>query len=194
MSTDDATRWDDVHQQRDAPVPRPPDALAAASVDLPAYGRVLDIACGSGAVSAWLALQGLDVVGIDVSPVAIELATRLESELRNDPSDQGDPGSGALGSLDFGVVDLDNGLPAGSFDVVVCQRFRDPALYPSMVDALAPGGLLIVTVLSVVEHEGDPGPFRAVPGELVEAFGPHVDVLWSQEAGGQAHLVGRSRS
>ncbi len=194
MSTDDATRWDDVHVQRDAPVPRPPDALAAAGIGLPAFGRALDIACGSGSVSTWLALQGLDVVGIDVSPVAIELATQLAAQLRDDSHERTNSGSMALGTLDFGVVDLDNGLPAGHFDVVVCQRFRDPALYPSMVDALAPGGLLIVTVLSVVDHEGDPGPFRAIPDELVEAFGPRVDILWSQEAGGQAHLVGRSRS
>jgi SAM-dependent methyltransferase len=37
-------------------------------------GRVLDLGCGAGRVSLHLQKRGLDVVGIDVSPLAVELA------------------------------------------------------------------------------------------------------------------------
>lgn len=41
--------------------------------------RALDIGCGLGYTAAWLAQCGLDVVGIDFSPVAIRRAQRLHA-------------------------------------------------------------------------------------------------------------------
>jgi 2-polyprenyl-3-methyl-5-hydroxy-6-metoxy-1,4-benzoquinol methylase len=39
-----------------------------------AYGRVLDIGCGAGRHALYLQDIGLDVVGIDVSPVALKVS------------------------------------------------------------------------------------------------------------------------
>jgi hypothetical protein len=75
--------------------------------------------------------------------------------------------------------------------VIICQRFRDPALYPALAAVLAPRGLLVVTVLSEVD-EG-PGAWRAPPGELLDAFGG-LDVLVHTEANGEASLIGRGRA
>jgi SAM-dependent methyltransferase len=41
-----------------------------------ATGRILDIGCGAGRHALYLQEQGLDVVGIDVSPLAIEVCKR----------------------------------------------------------------------------------------------------------------------
>ena len=68
---------------------------------------------------------------------------------------------------------------------------RDPARYSDLAAAVAPGGLLVVTVLSTVGHDGNPGPFRAAPGELTAAFTDRLQVLWSSESSGEAHLVAR---
>ena len=87
--------------------------------------------------------------------------------------------------------DLDVGLPdacAGPYAVVVCQRYRDPALYPALAARLAAGGLLVVTVLSTVG--GRAGRWRAGPGELPAAF-PGLEVLAAAEGDGEAHLVAR---
>jgi SAM-dependent methyltransferase len=120
-------------------------------------------------VAVWLARRGLVVDAVDVSPVGLA-AGRAR------------PGGEAVRWLE---ADLDDGLPVtGPYDVVVCQRFRDPRLYPALVAALAPGGLLVVTVLS-----GE-GPFRAPSGELLAAFG-HLAVLHHEESGGQASLLAR---
>ena len=85
-------------------------------------------------------------------------------------------------------ADLDDGIPASDagYDLVVCQRFRDPALYPGLAGALRPGGLLVLTVLSEVGDTG--GRFRATPGELLPAFAG-LDVVDHHEGDGEATLL-----
>lgn len=43
--------------------------------------RILDFACGTGVVSAWLASRGADVVGLDPSPDAIAVANEVSQAL-----------------------------------------------------------------------------------------------------------------
>ncbi|WP_224390133.1 bifunctional 2-polyprenyl-6-hydroxyphenol methylase/3-demethylubiquinol 3-O-methyltransferase UbiG [Pseudonocardia sp. ICBG1293] len=152
MAASDRERWDARHAAAGAGSPLPPDALRGCLDLLPSSGRALDLACGRGAVAVWLAGRGLDVVAVDVSPAA--LAAGAELVTREQPP----------GRVRWVEADLDAGFPVeeGRYDVVVCQRFRDPALYPAMAAALAPGGLLAVTVLSEVGDAG--GAFRAAPG------------------------------
>ena len=97
--------------------------------------------------------------------------------------------------IDARITDLDAGLPDDPIraDVIVCQRFRQPTLYPSIVDRLAVGGLGVVTVLSSVGADS-PGPFHAPSGELTAAFADTaVDMLHTEEGGGTATVVFRRR-
>ncbi|MFC5236445.1 class I SAM-dependent methyltransferase [Pseudonocardia zijingensis] len=176
MADADRERWDARHAVAGAGEPAPPDALRGRTELLPAGGRALDVACGRGTVAVWLAARGFTVDALDVSPVALEAGRALA---RREGVD-----------VHWRLHDLDAGLPAGGgpYDVVVCQRFRDPRWYPQLADRLAPGGLLVVTVLSEV-GEG-PGPFRAPAGELRAAFG-HLEVLHHVERDGEASLVVR---
>ncbi len=149
---------------------------------LPTTGRALDIACGAGGQSIWLAQRGMEVVAIDVSPVAIGLTERTASE------------HGVVDLIDARVHDLDSGLPADArdFGFIVCQRFRGRDLYPQIADALEPGGFAIVTVLSSVGLDGSPGEFHAPEGELVEAFGTRdVDIVAQSERDGIASIIVR---
>ncbi|MEL6890891.1 MAG: class I SAM-dependent methyltransferase [Actinomycetota bacterium] len=185
----DRARWDERHAAAGPTVPRPPDALVDAGLvdEVPASGRLLDVACGTGPVARWALARGLDVVALDASGHAID-------ELRN-ASEAADPGGETR--LDARRVDLDDGLPAelGSFDVVVVQRFRDTGVLAAAPGLVRPGGLLIITVLSEVGADA-PGPFRAAPGEL-EAVVAADDPTWTRlvhvEGGGEASLVVRRR-
>lgn len=157
----------------------PPEALRGREHLLPASGRALDVACGRGPVAVWLAARGLRTDAVDVSPVGVAAGRELAR---------------AAGvEVGWSVHDLADGLPpscAGPYAVVVCRRYRDPALYPGLVDVLAPGGLLVITVLSEVGDTG--GSFRAAPGELTAAFGD-LEHLVDVEGDGEATLVARRR-
>jgi len=182
---DDGPRWNERYATTTRVEPRAPEAVERwpeTTSLLPSSGRCLDLASGPGAVTLWLAQRGLDVVALDVSTVAVDL---LESAAR---------ATGVADRVDARTIDLDDGLPGDlqDLDLVVCQRFRDPALYPVMIDRLRRGGLAIVTVLSDVGST-DPGPFHAPAGELATAFGAdeRCTILHHDETAGLCHLVAR---
>jgi SAM-dependent methyltransferase len=179
VSEQDRVRWDATYASR-SPAdtgPGPPSVFASQVAVFPVAGTALDVACGLGAGSIWLGQRGLEVLGVDVSPVAVETARALALRF------------GVAERCRFAVADLDDGLPAGRpVDVILCDRFRDARLDHALVDRLAPGGLLAICVLS--EVGGTPGPFRAAPGELRAAFS-ELEVIAAGEGDGRAWLLGR---
>lgn len=185
----DRRRWDDRHAGRPAEPPRPPDALAAADLDeavVPSgadlaggrrRSRLLDVASGLGPVARWAAQRGMDVVALDVSPVAIAAITSCAE----------------ADAIDARCVDLDDGLPSdlGEFELVVCQRFRSPPVIDALPRHVTHGGVLVVTVLSEV-GASTPGPFHAPPGELERLLGaacPGWERLHATEGDGEASMV-----
>ena len=177
---DDAARWDSRYSGRVTGDPSAPVGLDG--FPLPEHGLCIDVACGLGEQSLWAALNGFDVIALDVSPIAIAAlqAAAQDRQLTN--------------RIDARVVDLDDGLSAdldGQCALVICQRFRDPRLYPSLAAAATPGGLVVVTVLSVAGATA-PGAFHAPSGELSEVFESlPVEILHFSEANGESTLVAR---
>jgi SAM-dependent methyltransferase len=179
----DRNHWDVRHaQQGMAPIgdPVPPAVFAAFEALFPTAGFALELACGRGRAALWLASRGMGVHGVDVSPVAIDLARKLLAH------------SALAERCRFEVLDLDDGLPDGPpADLILCHLFRDARLDRSLVERLAPGGLLAIAVLSEVGAE--PGRFRARPGELHAAFAA-LEIVAEGEAEGFAWLLGRARA
>lgn len=178
--TGGAEHWDERYARR-RPVGAghlgPPAVFAPYVAEFPCAGTALDIACGQGRASVWLAQRGMAVHGVDVSAVAVAQARDLAAD------------AGVAGRCRFDVADLDGGLPPGPpIDVLLCHLFRDPRLDAALGDRLAPGGLLAVAALS--EVGAGPGRFRARPGELPAAF-PGLTVIAAGEGDGVAWLLAR---
>ncbi len=182
MSDEDRVRWDrryadhDVVSDEDVVLPvvfRPFAEI------FPTAGRALDLACGRGGAAVWLAQRGLEVLGCDVSPVAVTQARRLAEF------------GGVADRCHFEIVDLDNGLPAGPLvDVLICNRFRNGRLDGPIVERIAGRGLLAISAFS--EVGGTPGPYRVKAGELRLAF-EGLELVAAREANGDAWLVARRR-
>lgn len=97
---------------------------------------ILDLGCGAGQLGFVLrdVYPDARLVGIDRDPGAVELARDRAAERR-------------LGNCDFVVGDVQDGLPAGPFDLVFAEliflHIRDTAkVLQSVYEVLAPGGSL----------------------------------------------------
>ena len=112
------------------------------------------MACGRGAVAVWLALRGLVVDAVDVSPVR---AGRRRAGWR--PRTGSRPACGAGRTISTPAC-----RPAAPAPTTWSSASGSaiPRLYPRLADGSRPGGLLVVTVLSEVGEE--PGRWRAAPG------------------------------
>lgn len=114
---------------------QPNQTLVAESGTLP-LGRALDLGCGEGRNSIWLAEQGWDVVGVDFSQVAIQRAREIAQR------------RGV--SVEWIVADLNEyDPPKRWFDLVVdlyihLEPNERRALTSKAARAVAPGGTLLI--------------------------------------------------
>jgi tellurite methyltransferase len=162
----------------------PAELLTGFASLLPSSGRALDLACGAGRHSLFLAGRGLRVVAVDRSLAALEEGREL-ARLRGL-------------RVDWVRADLENfPLPTEAFDFIVCFYYRDPALYTRLRAALRPGGLIVYETYTreqVCFSSGPRNPAHLLePGELLDAFNGW-DVIFYHEtrvARGVARVVAR---
>jgi cyclopropane fatty-acyl-phospholipid synthase-like methyltransferase len=106
--------------------------------------RALSIADGEGRNAVWLAGQGLAVTAVDASARAIAKAKALAAECDV--------------TVDHVQADLTSWVwPEATFDVAVAifAHFTPehrPTIHHAMVDALVPGGLVLIEAYSPYQH------------------------------------------
>jgi SAM-dependent methyltransferase len=105
--------------------------------------RALDVACGEGRNSIYLARNGFRMTGVDNSDVALDAAGRAAREAGLD--------------IDFRLVDLRVDAPTGVFDLVIMMKFLLKPLIPKLYDLAAPGGFLLLEVTLDAGDEGSSG-------------------------------------
>ena len=129
-----------------------------------ADGSVLDVACGAGRHSRFLAGRGHRVLAVDNDAVSLQTLC----------------GAAAIEILN---ADLEGGnwpFAGSRFDGIVVTRYLHRPLLAPMMDALAPGGVLIYeTFAKGNERFGRPRSpeFLLQPGELLEVVRGHLHVL-----------------
>lgn len=124
--------------------------------------RALDVACGSGRDSVYLATEGYEVLAVDLLPDALDRAADLAR--RNGVR---------LTTL---AMDVEAGpaLPPGYFDLVTAFRFLHRPLLPLLRQAVVPGGHIVYETFHERNREtgrrpNDPAHLLAT-GELAAAF------------------------
>jgi cyclopropane fatty-acyl-phospholipid synthase-like methyltransferase len=130
-------------------------------------GHVIDVGCGTGENALMLAAHGLEVVGMDVAPTAIERARRKARErgVANAAFEVWD--ALGLGALIERIGAFDAAIDSGVF-----HTFADedrPAYVAGVAAAVRSGGRLFLMCMN--EHEPDwGGPRRVTQAELRAAF------------------------
>ena len=154
---------------------------------LPAGGRVLDLAMGSGRNAVWLALRGFRVEGEDILPEAVAFARGLAARHGVD--------------LDARVGDVTrpDALPRAALDGLLVFNFLHRPLLPRLADALAPGGVLIYESF-LQGHRGKPRrpQWLLEPLELQRHYEDLLEIVAYREgerepAARTASLVARRR-
>ena len=119
---------------------------------------MLDVACGHGRHARWFHERNHPLALVDRAQAAIESIAILA------------PACEAV------VADIENGpwpFPGRQFDAVVVTNYLWRPLMPTLVDSLAPGGVLIYeTFTQGNETVGKPSrpDFLLRPGELLDIF------------------------
>ena len=151
-------QWDERYSGDELVWSSTPNQFLVAGVVGFRAGRAVDLACGEGRNSIWLAEQGWDVTGVDFSPVGLAKAERF-AELRGVTIDW----------IESSVEDWTP--PPDGFDLVAVLYLQLPQPARSVAlavaaSAVAPGGTLVV-----VAHDAD---------NLTRGYGgpPNADVLY----------------
>jgi SAM-dependent methyltransferase len=140
-------------------------------------GRALDVACGLGANALYLAEEGYRVEAFDWSFEGLRKLAAAAKEK-----------SQGIGTVACDVTRYP--LPRERYDVLVSFRFLERALFPSMVEALRPGGALVIETFNrrYLERRPDfPKEYCLEEGELLAAFAATLRVARYQELPREPH-------
>jgi len=154
----DSQAWDSRYDEKELVWSAEPNLFLPPMVDRLDVGSALDLACGEGRNSIWLARRGWEVTGVDFSPVAIDKARTIAGDT----------------TVTWVVADVTAYEPERKFDLVIIVYVHlDPeamrALFHSAVNALAPAGTLIAlghALRNLTDGVGGP---------------PYPEILWTEE-------------
>jgi tellurite methyltransferase len=136
----------------------PTEWLTAHAALLPQDGDALDIACGGGRHALWMARRGLRVTAVDRSERAI--ASVAEAALQEHL---------AIEARLADLEQVDATLGQTAYDVIVVVHYLHRPLFPAIVTALRPHGLLIYETFTRAQaRRGKPTnpAYLLEPGEL----------------------------
>jgi ubiquinone/menaquinone biosynthesis C-methylase UbiE len=143
--------------------------------------RILDLACGQGRVARYLADQGAQVVGIDISTNLLEIARRRETDRP--------PGAHRAGTVEYRQADAQtlDGFADGSLDGVICHMalmdIADlQATLRAVVRVLRPGGWFVFSTLHPCYNPAPSGEMMTPQGIVRTVSGYFTEGYWRSDA------------
>ena len=145
MSLQDKEKWDTKYLKKKQQLLKPRDA----STNLQKFigyangTKALDLACGAGRNTIFLANSGFDVDAVDIAKIAIDA---LDAEAKKNNLDL---------KINTILVDLDNyKIKQNLYDIIIMSNFLDRDILNKAKDALKVDGILFVeTYMMSKENE-----------------------------------------
>jgi len=132
----DKDRWNSKYETEVYLFGEKPIPFLVDNVHLLRKGKVLDIAMGEGRNGVYLATQGFEVLGLDISEKGLAKAHNLAK--KNNVT------------IETKVVDLESfTLKPNSYDVILCTYYMQKNLFKQFQSALKPGGMIVVETYNV---------------------------------------------
>ena len=132
----DKDRWNSKYETEVYLFGEKPIPFLVDNVHLLRKGKVLDIAMGEGRNGVYLATQGFEVLGLDISEKGLEKAHNLAKKNKV--------------TIETKVVDLESfTLEPNSYDVILCTYYMQKDLFKQFQSALKPGGMIVVETYNV---------------------------------------------
>jgi tellurite methyltransferase len=125
-----------------------PSEVLERYISLASHGNALDLACGNGRNSRFLAQKGFQVDAVDISNIAIDYLAGKDSRINAICQD----------------IDTWQILP-DRYQIIINIRFMDRRLFSMIEKGLKPGGVLIFE--SFIDKEKE---YCLEPNELLHAF------------------------
>ncbi|SQI35872.1 SAM dependent methyltransferase [Rhodococcus coprophilus] len=134
----DAQDWDERYAASEMVWGAPPNPVVVEFAASLPHGRALDLGCGEGRHSLWLATRGWEVVGTDFSEVALDKARRIAAQAPKRSRDR-------LRYLQSNVI---SDTFDGDYDLILSIFLHFPpaqrrALVDKAINSLKPDGILI---------------------------------------------------
>jgi rhodanese-related sulfurtransferase len=165
--------WSGPREHRPSPPAGPSSWLVAGASLVPPGARTLDVACGRGRHALFLAAAGSMVRAVDRDAARVERLNALARRLRL--------------PLDADVAELENGgadLGDEEWELILVFNFLHRPLFPALVRALRPGGILLCETFTREQGARRGRPSRPEhllePGELPQLVAP-LEVVRQRE-------------
>jgi len=171
----DKERWDSKYSLDVYLFGKKPVTFLKENAGLLPKGKVLDIAMGEGRNGVFLATQGFDVLGVDISEVGLAKAHRLAKEHNV--------------SIETRVVDLETvQLEKNKYDVILMMYYMQRELFAQIKQALKPGGMAVVETYNVdyLRYTEFRREWALEHNELLEVFKDYKIIRYQAYDDGQA--------
>ena len=174
MSQQDQVKWDKKYTENDKLLGfREASPLLKQFLTSVQGSKALDIACGTGRNTLYLAQNGFEVDALDISAVALQELTQHMQKVTD------------LAFIHTQLVDLDSYTPPlSTYDMIIQTNFLDRRLIPLLAQALTKNGILIIETYMINpenEKKGSNETYLLKTGELPTYFNEHYEILFYDE-------------
>ena len=155
----DKARWDKHYNIEGFLFGTEPIPFLKKNIHLLSKNKALDLAMGEGRNGVYLATQGFDVLGLDISPTGLNKANQLAEHHNVKIKTQ--------------VVDLESyQLKKNFYDVILCTYYMQRDLFKQIKDSLKPGGMVLIETYNTdyLQYARFPKKYLLEHNELLEIF------------------------